>query len=286
MNKAYSRTVCNGALLFLAALAASACGTTEETVSEDSDADLLSAGTVFQMYDSLTGTVSPSCDKHLKVRISGTAARYQLNVENRVTGGCEILVVANPRVLATTTRSRDICASTTYRSTAGVSPAVELVDHRRRTCSDGKPLLELHVGTGATRENWYVRRPAVATALTGVAYPREIAKLYASRSHVVNPTCDGYTELVLGAAAAGATRRSATLTQRLSSTSSCEIFISPNARTFALNIAPADTCNSVKFTGAGLSVQDNRQRSCEDLRAKIEVIEGAESSGTRFYSIP
>ena len=275
-----------GGALLVSAVIFAACGAAEVTVAEDSDDDLLSAGTVFKMYDSLTGAVSPSCDKHLNVRVSGTAARYQLNVENRVTGGCEIFVLANPRVLATTTRSRDNCLTTTYRSKAGVTPAVELVDHRRRTCSDGKPLLELHVGAGATKEDWYVRRPAPTAGVVGVAYPRESIKLYASRTQAVNPTCDGYTELLLGSAAAGETRRTATLTQRLSPTSSCEIFIAPNARTFTLDIAPADSCSSVKFSGGGLLVQDNRQRSCDDLRAKIEVFEGTGSSATRFFSIP
>lgn len=98
------------------------------------------------------------------------------------------------------------------------------------------------------------------------------AKLYDEPNATPSPSCDRYTQLTVSKGKSG--RITAKIENRLGATSSCEIFVEPNPRSFT--VTKSESCGSTIYEGTrageGIHVQDNRTRMCEDIRpSQIEV---------------
>ena len=113
-------------------------------------------------------------------------------------------------------------------------------------------------------------------------------KLYNEPSHQANPGCDVHTQLDLISGFAGPLAR---LVNKLSAQSLCEIYVTPNERTFNLTERESIGCGSKEYRGtngdASIKIIDHRGRICRDrLIAKV-IVEETTAEGTIIrYSNP
>jgi hypothetical protein len=91
----------------------------------------------FKLYDEPNATPSEGCDVHtqLKLNVDGTSATADL--KERVLGGCEIFVAANPRSYAVEGED-DGCGSVIYRD---ADEQIKITDNRARSCENVIPAL-------------------------------------------------------------------------------------------------------------------------------------------------
>jgi hypothetical protein len=100
-------------------------------------------------------------------------------------------------------------------------------------------------------------------------------KLYTEPNFQPNPTCDVHTLLVLETGPSG---NKASLSNVL--TGQCELFVSPNPRTYSNLQVEDDGCGSKVYTGQRsvgseadlITITDNRARTCENVIPALIVV--------------
>ena len=218
------------------------------------------------------------CDKYTQVTLLKTrTGKLLLELENRLGGSCEIFV--EPDKHSYTVTESESCGSKMYKGTKA-GDTVELQDNRTRLCEDIRPaLLELREKRNGFERSLY-GKPAAASGGGGGGSASVLdVKLYDEPHAQVSQFCDKHTWLTLKREGGALKAR---LEYKLSATSSCEIFISPNEKLFT--VTQSDDCGTkVYSSGSGPSrvvIKDHSTRLCENVipaRVEVEVTEGGQT---------
>lgn len=225
-----------------------------------------------KLYADPNANPSPSCDTHTALTVlKARSGKLILELENRVTGGCEIFVAPDKRSYTVT--ESESCGSKILKGTKN-GDSVELQDNRTRMCEDLRPaILELHEKRGG-RDISLFGKPLASQLPGGSGGSQQVfqVKLYDQPHAQVNPGCDKHTELTLSKEGNAMKAR---LEYKLSATSGCEIFIAPNEKIFTVTQSD-DGCGSKVYSGGAagesIKIQDHSTRLCENvIPARIEV---------------
>ncbi len=236
-----------------------------------------------KLYADPDARPSASCDTHTALTVLKTSSGLVLELENRVSGGCEIFVVPDRRSYVVT-QDEDGCGSNVFKGVDAVrGTAVSLQDHRARACEDMRPaILELRESRGG-REVSLFGTP-IASGGDDAHSSVLDAKLYDQPRATVSAGCDKHTELRVTRDGSKLTAR---LEYKLSATSTCEIYIAPNERVF--DVIESDDCGSKVYTGASgadrVTIRDHALRRCENMiPSLIEVELTADGRTANLYS--
>ncbi len=88
----------------------------------------------FKLYPTPGATPERGCDKHTSAKLTVGDGIAYLELENKVSGGCEILVRPNKRSYKLVSNGLDTCGTEKYEQDADADEAVLLTDNRKRTC--------------------------------------------------------------------------------------------------------------------------------------------------------
>jgi hypothetical protein len=272
-------------LLALLAVAACSSSPDQPQLADGPDEELNAAKPILEakLYDDPDATPSAGCDVHTAATLLQTkTGKLRLQLENRVSGGCEIFIVPNKRTYSVA--QSDSCGSKVYKGTSGAD-SVELQDHSTRMCEDFRPaLLELSEKRNGQQVRLYGKQSDVSNPPgTGDAQILDV-KLYGEPNAEVSAFCDQYTHLGLKRSGDSIEAR---LENKLSATSSCEIFVSPNERLFT--VSESEDCGSKVYTsesgGDRIVIKDHSTRLCENVvPARIEVELTVNNRTSRLYS--
>lgn len=249
---------------------ATGCAADPSSDEQGEEAEVVSARITAKLYDEPNEQPNPSCDLHTALTVSKRGSKLTLTLENKLsaTSTCEIAVQPNLRKYSVT--EAESCGSKIYAGKSG-GDDVSLMDNRTRICEDVRAaIFELTETVGGKTRVLYGNPQAAPPPLSKVLD----VKLYLPDTKP-SPSCDHYTKLVIGQEG---NELRATLKNELSATSSCEIAVVPNERSYALT-AKDDGCGTKVYTGTSggtkLEVQDHRKRVCENvIPAAVEVHEG------------
>jgi hypothetical protein len=274
------------ASLVLSALgAACADPASSSTTADGAEQETVSAETILEakLYDDPSAKPDPSCDVHTSLRVSKGPGGLSATLEERLSGECELYVAPNPRTFSV--EESESCGSKVYTG-AGTTGSVKIEDHRTRLCEDYRPYaieVEETTAGGAPR---YLAGAPVASAEPGPGDASVVVdtKLYVDPHAAPSPTCDHYLKLVVGKEGE---KLVASLEYELSNTSSCDLAIQPDPRTYEL-AKSEESCGSTIYEGTRgadtLRIQDNATRLCEDLRpARFEVSEARSGKPAEYF---
>lgn len=279
----------------------------------------------FRLYDKPNATPDGFCDKYFELKLSPTSA----TMTNKLAGSCEIFVPPNPRtytlsvkddgcgskvytgksgdrlITITDNRAR-LCENViaalvvVTETTAGAARQFYSYDKdsgssQSGTGTGGGNQGNVVPGTSCAFEILFVCpqgqidgcvngsttvHKCVSTGGTAGSTGQNTFKLYDKPKATPDGFCDRYVELKFSST-------SATMTNKLAG--SCEIFVAPDARTYAVT-AKDDGCGSTVYTGKSgantVSITDNRHRTCENVvAASIVVSEKKAGAERKFYSL-
>jgi hypothetical protein len=130
----------------LVALAASTLQGCAATMESDLplDEEEIKSGESFKLYPTLNATITPSCDKYTSLSVSARV----VTLENRLLGGCEVLVLPNKRRFTLGLGKKTDCGATVTKA-FGSSGEIQITDYRKSRCSGSHAPIEVVVGTGS-----------------------------------------------------------------------------------------------------------------------------------------